>query len=471
VQAEDPRSAVVLAPYLDKVRHQQLFFGDMEYRRTAPPRRIPRRYGARGRPCKPAPAPAARPVTAWVQPSLFDAGRRVYHYARDDLRSGPPPENPWLAWALYLAHTAAEARGWEPVVRRGMQRVLVMLLAEYRDGDRIRVSDFAPIVVDRCTNLDHVVEILTTMSVVDDDRPAVLEPWLADKLVPLAAGIAGEVHAWARVLRDGGPRSHPRTPGTVRAYLTAILPALTDWSGRYHHLREVTRDDVLSRLDGLSGNARETALSGLRSLFGWAKRDGRIFRDPTARISNPPTADPLWQPLRPHELTQAIEAATTPQAKVFVVLAAVHAARPGQIRAMQVDDVDLAKHRIRIAGHDRPLDDLTRQAILDWLTYRRQRWPNTANPHLLVSKDSALGHGPVSHRLVLNLQGLTATIERLRIDRQLEEALVAEGDPLHIAAVFGISESTAIRYAVNARMLLAQPEALRPAPTTQAPSP
>src|SRR2546421_2225202 len=95
------------------------------------------------------------------------------------------------------------------------------MLAEYRDGDPIRVSDFAAIVADRCTNLDHVVEILTVMDVVDDDRPAALEPWLAAKLTPLAAGIAQEVHAWARVLRDGGPRSHPRSPGTVRGYLAA----------------------------------------------------------------------------------------------------------------------------------------------------------------------------------------------------------------------------------------------------------
>lgn len=70
-----------------------------------------------------------RPVAAWVQPPLFEAGRRVYRHARIDLRTGPAPDNPWLAWALYLAHTVAEARGWGPVVRRGMQRVLVMLLA------------------------------------------------------------------------------------------------------------------------------------------------------------------------------------------------------------------------------------------------------------------------------------------------------------------------------------------------------
>jgi hypothetical protein len=50
--------------------------------------------------------------------------------------------------------------------------------------------------------------------------------------------------------------------------------------------------------------------------------------------------------------------------------------------------------------------------------------------------------------------GLAATIEQMRTDRQLEEALSAGPDPLHLAAVFGISHQTAIRYAHAARQLL-----------------
>ncbi|MEU5565558.1 hypothetical protein [Micromonospora musae] len=55
------------------------------------------------------------------------------------------------------------------------------------------------------------------------------------------------------------------------------------------------------------------------------------------------------------------------------------------------------------------------------------------------------------------MHGLAATIRRLRIDRQLEEGIATGGDPLHIAAVFGISEDTAIWYATNARILLQTP--------------
>jgi integrase len=50
-----------------------------------------------------------------------------------------------------------------------------------------------------------------------------------------------------------------------------------------------------------------------------------------------------------------------------LVLAAVHAARAGAIRAAQLDDVDLGNRRLIIAGRVRPIDQLTHQILLDWL--------------------------------------------------------------------------------------------------------
>jgi hypothetical protein len=49
---------------------------------------------------------------------------------------------------------------------------------------------------------------------------------------------------------------------------------------------------------------------------------------------------------------------------------------------------------------------------------------------------------------------LDATLERMRIDRQLDEALAADPGLLHLAAVFGIGDTTAINYAAAARHLL-----------------
>ena len=62
---------------------------------------------------------------------------------------------------------------------------------------------------------------------------------------------------------------------------------------------------------------------------------------------------------------------------------------------------------------------------------------------------------PVSENwLTTAFRGLDATLERLRVDRQLDEALTCGPDPLHLAAVFGLDDTTAIRYATAARQLL-----------------
>jgi hypothetical protein len=55
------------------------------------------------------------------------------------------------------------------------------------------------------------------------------------------------------------------------------------------------------------------------------------------------------------------------------------------------------------------------------------------------------------------LRGHPATLERLRIDRQIEEALSHGPDPLHLAAVFGLDDKTAIRYANAAKHILETP--------------
>ena len=56
--------------------------------------------------------------------------------------------------------------------------------------------------------------------------------------------------------------------------------------------------------------------------------------------------------------------------------------------------------------------------------------------------------------LTSTFRGLDATLERLRVDRQLDEALTCGPDPLHLAAVFGLDATAAIRYATAARQLL-----------------
>ncbi|WP_329327385.1 tyrosine-type recombinase/integrase [Streptomyces mirabilis] len=193
----------------------------------------------------------------------------------------------------------------------------------------------------------------------------------------------------------------------------------------------------------------------LRSLFTWAKRNGLIFRNPTSRIKVGQYEYAVLQPLVPDQVDRSVAAATTPATRLILAFAAVHAARVAQIASLMLDDIDLGNGRLTIAGRVRPLDDLTRKLLLDWLEHRRRRWPNTANLHLLINNQTATKTSRASnHWISAAMRGQDATLERLRVDRQLEEALTHGPDPLHLAEVFGLDEKTAMRYADSARQLL-----------------
>ncbi|MFD1658204.1 hypothetical protein ACFSL4_08245 [Streptomyces caeni] len=295
------------------------------------------------------------------------------------------------------------------------------------------------------------------MGIFEDDSEPSFERWLVERLKGPAPGIRWEAERWTRVLRDGGPRSLPRREGTVWLYLNRVRPALLEWSDRYDHLREVIRDDVRTYIKTLHGHQRRDQLVALRSLFSWAKRNGLLFRNPTSRIKVGQYEYGVLQPLVPAQVGRSVAAATTPATRLILALAAVHAARVAQIGMLMLDDVDLGNRRLTIAGRVRPLDDLPLKLLLDWLEHRRNRWPSTANLHLLINNQTATRTSRASnHWISASMRGQDATLERLRVDRQLEEALTHGPDPLHLAEVFGLDEKTAMRYADSARALLEQ---------------
>ncbi|MEV3971277.1 hypothetical protein AB0K68_24505 [Streptomyces sp. NPDC050698] len=165
----------------------------------------------------------------------------------------------------------------------------------------------------------------------------------------------------------------------------------------------------------------------------------------------------MLQPLLPEQVESSVAAATTPAARLVLALAAVHAARVAQIATLTLDDVDLGNRRLTIAGRARPLDDLTLKLLTDWLGHRRRRWPSMANLHLLINNQTANTTSRASnHWISAPMGGQDATLERLRVDRQLEEAMVHGPDPLQLAEVFGLDEKAAMRYADSARALLEQ---------------
>lgn len=156
------------------------------------------------------------------------------------------------------------------------------------------------------------------------------------------------------------------------------------------------------------------------------------------------------------EIRAVEQAATSPAQRLIVALAAVHAARWAAIRDLTLDDPDLPNRRITIAGHRQRLGELTHRALRAWLDHRRATWPRTPNRHVLISGKTALGSGPVSRSFLnWNLQRHGVSIERIRRDRVLHEALTARADLLHLALVFGLSHTAASKYALIACDLLA----------------
>lgn len=436
--------------FIAAVDHHQLFFANMVSQRgaaTTPPRR----YERRGRPRKPTPPPAARPSTKHVQLVLFTQRRGTY------LCFGAPDQpmtNPWISWAHHLLHRIGEARGWSRATVLDAERALTLALANHVEGDQVTYSALFTALRPRFT-VERAAEVLQEMGILVDDRRPAFDTWLDDKLNGLPAGLAEETERWIQGLHHGGPRHAARARSTTLHYLNAVRPLLLTWADRYDHLREITREDVFAALEPLRGDKRHTTLVALRSLFAAAKKNGTIFRNPTSRIRVGERSARVLQPLTADHVKRTMTAAVRPADPLILALATIHAARAGGIRDLLLDDVDLGNRRLTIVGRTRPLDEMTRRALLHWLDYRRTRWPTTANQHLLVNMRTALTTGPVSgYWLNDTFRGHHATLDRLRMDRQLEEALTHRADPLHLALVFGIDEKTAIRYANSARQLL-----------------
>jgi hypothetical protein len=372
--------------------------------------------------------------------------------------------NEALRQTRHIAAELAATRGWNTRIITETGRALAVVLADHLPGDMIAWSALSPALRSRDLSITRTAEILALAGLLHDDRVPSFTSLMQARLALLPAPMAADVGHWLRTRSEGGPRSHPRNEHTVRMNLNRVHPLLLEWARHYVHLREVTTVDIITATGPLTANRRRQTLTALRSLFGHCKKTGRIFRDPTSGIHTGQRPLNLLQPLQLEDISQATAAATTPAARLTLALAAVHAARPKTIRELCLADIDLGNRRLTLAGHSRPLDDLTRHLLLAWLAHRRHRWPGTANPHLILNQQTAMTTRPVSENwLTETCRGLTATLERLRADRQLEEALTHGPDPLHLAAVFGLDDTTAIRYATIARQLLETPAEQTPA--------
>jgi integrase len=365
-------------------------------------------------------------------------------------------DNPILGAAARRAVQLGEAHDWSRATTHCVLDGLHTVLDGRRAGERVALSDVHA-QPHRRVSRPRLAEVLADLGLLDADPTAVTQSWIDRVTSDLTPGFAQPVRHWLMVGFNGDARARPRAPSTIHVYFSTARRLLKHWAARYNHLREVTRSDIAAALQPLWGHQRVNTISALRSLFGFAKKRALIFANPTVGLTAHP-GDSVLLPLTDEQI-HALEAlATDPACRVIIALAADNAARPGAIRHLKLNDVDLANHRITLAGRRQRCGELGHRALRCWLDHRRATWPHTNNPHVLVNPKTVHGTTPISEVFGnRRIQRAGCTVGRIRADRILHEALTAPAgpDPLHLALVFGICHNTAARYAAAAQHLLA----------------
>ncbi len=364
-----------------------------------------------------------------------------------------------LGTARKYAVDLGEERGWTVYVHRDVHHALGRLLAGLPEGDRVSHLELRRRLSGTGLPMCHTAEVLAALDLLHDDRAPAARDWIERRTAELPDGFVSDVRGWLLWLLDGDARTHPRALGTLHSYFGAVRPIVERWAEHRSQLREVTREDVTEVVAGLRGSQYTTAVTSLRSLFRYGKKYKRVFTNPVRgiRVGRRPPGPVM--PMSEDEIAHVQTTARTPAARLAVALAAVHAVRGEAIRTLQLDDLDFRLNRIVLDGTVQPMGALTHAALRTWLAERHTRWPRTLNRHVLVSRQTANGTGPVSaHFLRRQLTMHGVSLDRVRADRVLGEALATGADPLHLAAIFDISETTAVRYATLARRLLAPAE-------------
>ncbi|GAA4401291.1 tyrosine recombinase XerC [Fodinibacter luteus] len=184
-----------------------------------------------------------------------------------------------------------------------------------------------------------------------------------------------------------------RSPHTVRAYLRDVGVFLDEVGVHDDEaLRDVTLADLRAWLGVLSrrGAARATisrTSASLRTFFGWLERTGRIPADPSLRLSAPSrhrTLPPVLAQRSAAALLDVAEVAADDDDPVHLrnraALELLYATgiRVGELVGLDVDDVDLSTHVLRVVGKGNkerrvPFGAPAGRAVTDWLERGRPR--------------------------------------------------------------------------------------------------
>jgi site-specific recombinase XerD len=240
----------------------------------------------------------------------------------------------------------------------------------------------------------------------------------------LASAIPSEAfsdaaHCWIDVLLGQGSKpSRARAPKTVENYVREVVPTLTGWIGSgISGPREVTTEHIKDDLKPLFGSAARRLHSALRSYFRALKRERQVFRDP-ARTVRLTAARPLPESLPTERIVGLLDRLSDARSRFMVGLVAIHALYPWQMVQLRQTDLDWSRARLRIRrpgriDHLLYLDEFTLKLATAWALERRRRWPDSSNPNLFITRNTAVDDSgpPISDgvvSLVFRRIGVTA---------------------------------------------------------------
>ncbi|WP_214106669.1 hypothetical protein [Acrocarpospora catenulata] len=237
--------------------------------------------------------------------------------------------DPVLRAAAHHAQVLGQIGGWNPSTTRCVLDGLVTVLTGLPAGERVSLSEVRAR-PHRWVSRPRLIDVLIDLDLLHDDSDPAIKSWIDRVTSPFSPGFIIPVRQWLLILLNGDARARPRSASSIYVYFGAIRPFLDDWAASYDHLREVTRSDIHAALGPLSGSRRATTISSLRSLFGFAKKRGLIFSNPTIRLKGRP-ADFALLPMADEEIRAIEQQAEDLAGRVIIALAAENAASTGAI--------------------------------------------------------------------------------------------------------------------------------------------
>ncbi|WP_328863065.1 hypothetical protein [Streptomyces sp. NBC_00306] len=172
---------------------------------------------------------------------------------------------------------------------------------------------------------------------------------------------------------------------------------------------------------------------------------GVLDRNPAGHLR---VGSPAYTIPRPAaDLAPIRQALATPGPVRAAVTALIvfHALRAGEVRHLTLDQALGAQTGPPcMPGRTVLLAEPVRVPVAAYLAHRSHRWPGTANPHLFITRRSALSTRPVSRAWLYRQYPDSAHV--LRSDRIVDEVQAAGGDALLICELFGLGVKAATRY-------------------------